>query len=67
MTPAPVAVLLADRYVAILARVLLTISFWLSAIAKLLDPVAAIAEARSFGLERALLIAAALVERDRRR
>ncbi|WP_370677472.1 DoxX family protein [Pleomorphomonas sp. PLEO] len=46
---------------ALLARIVLTLMFWLSGIAKLADFPAAIAEMRHFGLEPAVPIAVAVI------
>lgn len=55
MTPAPIARLLSDTRFAVLAATLLTLPYWTSGVAKLLDPGDAIGEARHFGLEPAVL------------
>lgn len=57
-TPAPVARLLGDRRFAALAAALLTLPYWTSGIAKLLDLGGALGEARHFGLEPAALVVA---------
>lgn len=54
-TSAPIAALLASPALNIGARVLLTLPFWSSGIAKLLDIDGALAEAAHFGLEPAWL------------
>lgn len=55
MTPAPIARLLGDTRLAVLAAALLTLPYWTSGVAKLLDFGGAISEARHFGLEPAVL------------
>ncbi|MGL3823616.1 DoxX family protein [Sphingopyxis sp. R3-92] len=55
MTPAPIARLLGDTRFAVLAAALLTLPYWTSGFAKLLDLGGAIGEARHFGLEPAAL------------
>lgn len=50
-TPAPIAALLESPAFTIAGRVLLTLPFWSSGIAKLLDLDSALAEAAHFGLE----------------
>jgi len=55
MTPAPIARLLGDTRFAVLAAALLTLPYWTSGVAKLLDLGEAIGEARRFGLEPAAL------------
>ena len=57
-TPTPVARLLGDRRFAALAAALLTLPYWTSGIAKLLDLGGALGEARHFGLEPAALVVA---------
>lgn len=52
-TPAPIAALLESPAFTIAGRVLLTLPFWSSGIAKLLDIDGALAEAAHFGLEPA--------------
>lgn len=52
-TPAPIAALLESPAVNLGARILLTLPFWISGIAKLLDLDGALAEAAHFGLEPA--------------
>ena len=52
-TPAPIATLLESPALNIAGRVLLTLPFWSSGIAKLLDLDGALAEAAHFGLEPA--------------
>lgn len=52
-TPAPIAALLESPALNLGARVLLTLPFWTSGIAKLLDLDGALAEAAHFGLEPA--------------
>jgi uncharacterized membrane protein YphA (DoxX/SURF4 family) len=60
-TPRPIAALLAAPWFALLARILLTLPYWSSGVSKLLDPAGALAEARHFGLEPAILTMAATV------
>ena len=55
MTPAPIARLLGDTRFAVLTAALLTLPYWTSGFAKLLDLGGAIGEARHFGLEPAAL------------
>lgn len=50
-TPAPIAALLESPALNLAGRVLLTLPFWSSGIAKLLDLYSALAEAAHFGLE----------------
>ncbi|MFY8092166.1 MAG: DoxX family protein [Niveispirillum sp.] len=52
-TPAPIAALLESPVLNLGGRVLLTLPFWSSGIAKLLDMVGALAEAAHFGLQPA--------------
>ena len=59
--PAPIARLLGDNRFAILAATLLTLPYWTSGIAKLLDLPGALGEARHFGLEPAILTVAATI------
>ena len=59
--PAPIARLLGDSRFAILAAMTLTLPYWTSGIAKLLDPPGALGEARHFGLEPAMLTVAATI------
>lgn len=61
MTPAPIARLLGDNRFAVFAAALLTLPYWTSGIAKLLDLPGALGEARHFGLEPATLIVAATI------
>jgi transmembrane protein len=61
MTPAPIAGLLARPAIWVFARVLLTLPFWWSGIAKLLDPASALGEARAFGLIPPLPFAVAVI------
>ena len=56
MTPRPIARLLSDDRFALMSAALLTLPFWSSGIAKMFDLPAALAEARHFGLEPAILI-----------
>ena len=58
MTPAPIARLLGDARFAILAATLLTLPYWTSGFAKLIDLGGALGEARHFGLEPAALTVA---------
>lgn len=58
-TPAPIAALLSAPALDVAARALLTLPFWTSGLAKLLDMEAALAEAAHFGLEPAWLAVAA--------
>ena len=60
-TPAPIARLLGDTRFAVLAATLLTLPYWTSGIAKLLDLPGALGEARQFGLEPAILTVAATI------
>lgn len=57
MTPEPITRLLGDRRFAALAAALLTLPYWTSGVAKLVDFGAALGEARHFGLEPAALVA----------
>ena len=59
--PAPIARLLGDSRFAILAAMTLTLPYWTSGIAKLLDLSGALGEARHFGLEPAMLTVAATI------
>lgn len=59
--PAPIARLLGDTRFAVLAATLLTLPYWTSGIAKLLDLPGALGEARHFGLEPAILTVAATI------
>lgn len=52
-TPAPIAALLESPAINLSGRILLTLPFWSSGIAKLLDLDGALAEAAHFGLEPA--------------
>ncbi|WP_233222142.1 DoxX family protein [Allosphingosinicella deserti] len=61
MTPAPIARLLRERSFAIAARLILTLPFWASGIAKLLDVDAAFAEAAHFALDPAWLVVTATI------
>lgn len=61
MTPTPVARLLGDNRFAVFAVALLTLPYWTSGIAKLLDLPGALGEARHFGLEPATLTVAATI------
>lgn len=61
MTPAPIARLLDNDRFALLAAGLLTLPYWTSGIAKLLDLPGALGEARHFGLEPAMLTVAATI------
>ena len=61
MTPAPIARLLGDNRFAAFAAALLTLPYWTSGLAKLLDPGGALDEARHFGLEPAMLTVAATI------
>jgi len=61
MTPAPIARLLGDNRFAVFAAALLTLPYWTSGIAKLLDLPGALGEARHFGLEPATLTVAATI------
>lgn len=61
MTPAPFATLLDQRWFAVAATTLLTLPWWASGIAKLLDLNGALAEARHFGLEPAWLVVLATI------
>lgn len=61
MTPAPIARLLGDNRFAAFAAALLTLPYWTSGIAKLLDLPGALGEARHFGLEPATLTVAATI------
>jgi len=54
-TPGPIAALLKSPALNLAGRVLLTLPFWSSGIAKLLDIDGALAEASHFGLEPALV------------
>jgi transmembrane protein len=56
MTPSTIAKLLAYRWFGVLARVLLTLPYWTSGIAKLIDIGGALAEVQRFGLRPALLV-----------
>jgi uncharacterized membrane protein YphA (DoxX/SURF4 family) len=60
-TPRPIAALLTAPWFALLARILLTLPYWSSGVAKLLNPVAALAEAGHFGLRPAILTVALTV------
>lgn len=55
MTPPAIAALLSNRAVEIAARVLLTLPFWASGLAKLIDFPQGVAEMQQFGLEPAWL------------
>jgi transmembrane protein len=57
-TPGPIAALLAQRWFAPVAAGLLTLPYWSSGVAKLVDLPGAMAEARHFGLEPAGLVVA---------
>ncbi|APZ98897.1 DoxX family protein [Sphingopyxis sp. QXT-31] len=59
--PALAARLLGDQRFAVLASALLTLPYWTSGFAKLLDLPGALGEARHFGLEPAMLTVAATV------
>lgn len=61
MTPAPIARLLGDSRFAVLAATLLTLPYWTSGVAKLLDLPGALAEARHFGLEPAIITVVATI------
>ena len=61
MTPAPIARLLGDNRFAVLAASLLTLPYWTSGFAKLLDLGGALGEARHCGLEPATLVVAATI------
>ncbi len=61
MTPAPIARLLGDNRFAVLAASLLTLPYWTSGFAKLLDLGGALGEARHFGLEPAALVVAVTI------
>lgn len=61
MAPAPIARLLGDPRFAVLSATLLTLPYWTSGIAKLLDLPGALAEARHFGLEPAIVTVAATI------
>jgi len=61
MTPVPIAGLLARPACAPFARVLLTLPFWWSGIAKLFDPAGALGEVRAFGLAPPLAFAVAVI------
>ncbi|MGV6873760.1 DoxX family protein [Pseudochelatococcus sp. B33] len=61
MTPGPISALLEARGFARLATVLLTLPYWTSGIAKLLDLDDAFGEAAHFGLEPAWLTVAATI------
>jgi len=61
MVPAPLATLLSQRWFAIAAISLLTLPWWTSGIAKLIDIDGALAEARHFGLEPAWLVVLATI------
>lgn len=58
MTPKPIAAMLADRRLAILASALLTLPYWTSSVAKLANWNGAIGEAAHFNLQPAVLVAA---------
>ena len=55
-TPAPIARLLGNNGLLILAAALLTLPYWSSGVAKLFDMGGALGEARHFGLEPAALV-----------
>ncbi len=61
MAPAPIARLLGDSRFAVLAATLLTLPYWTSGVAKLLDLPGALAEARHFGLEPAIITVVATI------
>lgn len=61
MTPQPISSLLEARWFTRLAAVLLTLPYWTSGIAKLLDLDGAFAEAAHFGLSPAWLVVAATI------
>ncbi len=63
-TPAPIATLLESPTLNIAGRILLTLPFWSSGIAKLLDIDGALAEAAHFGLQPAwvMVIATLMVQ-----
>lgn len=61
MTPAPIARLLDAPWFARFACALLTLPYWTSGLAKLLDLPGALGEARHFGLEPAGLTVAATI------
>ncbi|MBO9694578.1 MAG: DoxX family protein [Sphingopyxis sp.] len=61
MAPAPIARLLGDSRFAATAATLLTLPYWTSGIAKLVDLPGALAEARHFGLEPAIVTVVATI------
>jgi transmembrane protein len=61
MTPAPIATLLGQRWFAAAATALLTLPYWTSGIAKLLDFEGALGEAAHFGLELPWVTVAATI------
>jgi uncharacterized membrane protein YphA (DoxX/SURF4 family) len=61
MAPTPIARLLGDPRFAAFAATLLTLPYWTSGIAKLLDLPGALAEARHFGLEPAIVTVVATI------
>lgn len=61
MTPKAISDLLTNRVVALIARLALTLPFWLSGIQKLLDWETAIAEMKYFGLSPAAPLAALVI------
>jgi transmembrane protein len=60
-TPAPIAMLLGQRWFATAATALLTLPYWTSGIAKLFDLQGALGEAAHFGLEPAWVTVAATI------
>ena len=61
MTPTPIASLLANPTLALLARAALTCAYWWGGLVKLFDWSGAIAEAKHFGLEPAAIVVVATI------
>ena len=59
--PSPIAYLLAQRWFAVLARIVLTFAFWGSGLSKLIDFESGVAEMASFGLEPAVAFNIAVI------
>jgi transmembrane protein len=61
VTPAPIASLLRQPWLSLVARLALTLAYWWSGIAKAADFSGALGEASHFGLEPAWLVAASTI------
>lgn len=61
MTPAPIRLVLRSDALALIARAALTSAYWYGGTAKLLDQPGALAEARHFGLEPAIVVVVATI------